>query len=216
MAHGQGFPIDSQKRVDHFLRLAGSPGFPDVVLDPFGGGYNECAEAVGFQLAAKRSPGAFVSGECKGVFGPAQVVVREHGDPDVRTTSIGELVVKGMQAEIAFHAAEGVFHPDEGDMELPELLVFEFDGAAQVVASVQLAAVVPCGFLALPAKGLGFGVVVDFIETGGSGNPGIAPQRVAKPNPEPPPFAVCFNTFAASRLCESSCREHFFMARKLG
>jgi len=171
MANRQAFPVDPQLGVDHFLLFAGSPGFPDVVLDPFGGRHDQCAVAVGFQTAAEGSPCAFVSRERKGVLGPAQEVVGEHGDPDVRAAAPGELVVEGVQAEVAFHAAEGVFHPNEGDVEFPQLLVFEFKGAAEVVAAVQLAAVVPFGFLALPAEFPVFVFVADFIEPGGAGGP---------------------------------------------
>jgi hypothetical protein len=44
--------------------------------------------------------------------------------------SVGKLMVKGVETEVAFHTAEGVFDTDEGDVESPKLLVFEFEGAA--------------------------------------------------------------------------------------
>ena len=62
--------------------------------------------------------------------------------------------MKGRQPELAFHAAEGVFHPDESDVELPQVLIFEFKGAAEVVASMQFAAVLPIRFPC--AASLGF------------------------------------------------------------
>ncbi len=63
-------------------------------------------------------------------------MVGEYSDPDMRTTTPGQLVVEGVESEFAFHAAEGIFDSGEGNIEFPQLLVFECDRAAKMIAPV--------------------------------------------------------------------------------
>ena len=89
------------------------------MFDSFGGGDDKGAVGVGLRLAADASPGAAVARKIECVFRPAQKMVRKDGDPYVRSATLGELVVKWVQPQIAFHAPKGIFYSNKSDVEFP-------------------------------------------------------------------------------------------------